>query len=169
MNDLSHRQTLTPYSPREIIALGNKAAPGNSVLEVIARRSGKTSLADELVDAVMSLCAALQVIDDLNDLQLDFEQGNITMPLTMAMLQIKSVGVDPWTVSKGDLLGVAYLAQVPRACCEVALLLLDEAATASQRADSSAVYDLARVWTRRTNERLRKLSNAGRLTSLTNE
>lgn len=87
MIELKHRRHLHSYSAEEVSVLGLKAAPGNTVLHVIADAAGRPGDSGPLVRSVMQLCTGLQIIDDLNDMSVDLSDGNFTMPLTATLLR----------------------------------------------------------------------------------
>lgn len=148
--DLAHRGQIVEYRAAEVAGLGGKAAPGNTVLEIIAERAGHAEASEDLVASVMSLCAALQVLDDLNDLAIDRRDGNMTMPLTLLLTQASKAEIGTGELRDEDLEAVAVASGVASAVLTMALTLLQQAAREARQAGAHVVDELAGVWIQRT-------------------
>lgn len=150
--ELRHRESLHPYSANEVLGLGMKAAPGNSVLHIVADRAGVQDAA-ALVRSVMQLCAGLQVVDDLNDLERDLRDGNYTMPLTSALLRSGTSPDEAVELEPGDLAVLSATVGATDRCLGIALSCFDLAAKSADSAKASVVEQLASMWRSRILER----------------
>ncbi|HMJ78878.1 MAG TPA: hypothetical protein VK507_23035 [Iamia sp.] len=153
--EVAHRDRLHRFGPDEIVAMGLKAAPGNTTLHVVADRTGRSDASDPLVDAVMRLCAGLQILDDLDDMADDLRRGNLSMPLTEVLLT-----QDEGTVDAEDVVALAAATGVTTSCLVIADHLFGLAATSGRAAGADVVVDLATVWINRAAARRRQVEQA---------
>lgn len=158
--ELNHRRQLYPYSWREVQGAGGKAAPGNTILEIIAMRCGVgPNRTTALIDSVMSLCAGLQVIDDLNDLAIDHRDGNATFPLTEVLVKVLDLPMGS-AVSGADIELAAAASGVADACCRIADRLFARSMEEALLADALVVEELASTWRARVTSRRARLGEA---------
>lgn len=146
--DLRHRRSLHQYTSPEVRELGLKAAPGNTILHLVAHLAGRPDSVDSLVRAVMQLCTGLQLLDDLNDIEGDYGDGNLTVPVTSTLLSLAGSAEDQ-SIEASDLHAAAALAGVSTACIEMAREFFDLASASAAAADAGVVQALALTWSRR--------------------
>lgn len=151
--ELAHRRELIAYSASEIRGLGLKAAPGNTIVHVVADATGRGHNVPEAVRAVMQLCGGLQLLDDLNDLQVDYEDRNYTMPLTATLLALAADGIDGPDFDKRDLIVYAAISGVAAACVDIAEEYFDLAAESAARAEAPSIRALTETWRLRAQAR----------------
>lgn len=157
--ELVHRLTLMPYTAEEIKLLGLKAAPGNTVVHLVADATGRQgSVVEDAVRAVMQLCTGLQLLDDLADLAVDHGDGNYTMPLTATLLALPEE--DRSAVHPDDLTVHAATTGVTAACIDIARSYFTLAAASAARADAPVLEALASTWHRRADARRRVVDRA---------
>ena len=141
--EVAHRDSPHRFSADDIVAMGLKAAPGNTTLQVVADRTGRPHAAEPLVTAVMRLCAGLQVLDDLDDLAEDLQGGNLSMPLTEVLL------AQELSVAPDDVAAFAAVTGVTTSCLAIADHLFGLAALSGGAAGADVVVDLATMWSNR--------------------
>jgi hypothetical protein len=150
--ELSHRRQLRAYTANEVVGLGLKAAPGNTVLHVVADATGRAE-ADLLVRSVMQLCAGLQIVDDLNDLERDYQDRNFTMPLTSTLLRLGVEHQDDHGIDAGELPLLAASLEVTSTCLQIAGRCFHMANKSASDAAATVVGDLANTWLERVTTR----------------
>lgn len=158
-SELTHRRQLAPFAPNEIINLGLKAAPGNTIVHLIADRADRSIAADGAVRAVMQLCTGLQLLDDLNDLEVDARDGNYTMPLTSTLL---AAGLGPTSevTELEELIVHAATAGVASASIDISQHFFDLAAQNAAKAGADVIADMAQTWHRRAAARRATIDDA---------
>ncbi len=158
LTELGHRQKLHAYSVQEISELGLKAAPGNTIIHLVADASGRPEDAGSAVKAVMQLCTGLQLLDDLNDISGDYGDGNLTMALTATLLSIDDLlrqGLDP-----EDLVALAASSGVAVGCVGIAQEYFSLAEASAVEAGADVIAGLARMWSLRAESRRRIIAEA---------
>lgn len=158
--ELRHRRKLWPFTRDEILLLGLKAAPGNTTLHLVADATGHSRHVDDLVRAVMQLCAGLQILDDLNDMSDDFEDGNITFPVSATLLALGVEQVSGTELDSAELYVTAVGTGIAATCTLIAQRCFDLASDSAEKATASVVRDLARVWHTRAGNRRAQLHEA---------
>lgn len=79
--ELAHRaDPHLAFRPEELEALGDRAAPGVVLIYIMCSVASRMTIAPALAEAILGLCGALQLIDDLQDLAVDLRDGNPTWP-----------------------------------------------------------------------------------------
>ena len=160
LNELAHRKNLYPYTPREISQLGLKAAPGNTTIHLVADMAGCGSRAELAVRAVMHLCTGLQLLDDLNDIDEDYRDRNLTMPLTATLGKMRDHAYPDPDPSPRDLGVIAAFTGVASACINIAKEYFVLAQDSANEVDAGVIASLARTWYSRAEERRDLIANA---------
>lgn len=147
--ELDHRKALRPFTNDDVRQLGFKASPGNVVLEVVGAL-GRIPRArtESLCDAVMILCAGMQLVDDLNDLVGDRRRGIDTYPAA----QLRHEVLEPLACpSPADemLFPLAAASGVATETVELARELFRSAASLAAEAGSAVTAALCGTWAHR--------------------
>lgn len=101
----------------------------------------------------MRLCTGLQLLDDLHDCAGDAAVGNMTWPVTSAMLAYPALdAADPRT-----LMAAVVGSGAAGACLRVAAHAFGDAIILAEQADASVLADLARAWHARAITRVQRL------------
>jgi hypothetical protein len=152
--DLAHRERVHPYTADEILGLGDKAAPGGTMLHLVADLAHRPGCAEPAVVALLRLCTGLQLLDDLHDCVADARVGNMTWPVTSALLAYPGLDV----ADAGAIMAAVVGSGAAGACLRIAAQAFGDALTLAERADASVLADLARSWHERAETRVRRLS-----------
>jgi hypothetical protein len=158
--EIDHRHSLRAFTAEEIEILGDKAAPGNTVLSLICDTTGRSDRISALTSAVASLCTGLQIIDDLNDLVADYADRNFTMPLTATLLASYGDAIDFQAVEPDLLVGDAAIEGVTEACIAIATSFFSRARRQSVAIDAGAVVALCDMWLARCADRSQSVVDA---------
>lgn len=154
--DLTHRETLSAYSTEDILGLGDKAAPGATMIHLVAELAGRTECAEAASLALLRLCTGLQLVDDLNDAGKDASVKNRTWPVTSALLAYPHVDI-----TNADAVEAAVVGSGAAAGC---LRLAGQAFTHAQAlavdAEALVLANLAGSWRATTERRLDRLQQA---------
>lgn len=149
VRDLRHRPKPLDYRPSEILGLGDKAAPGATVMRVVADLAGRRGSGDPTSEALLRLCMGLQLLDDVADAPKDLAQGNLTWPVTVAMMAYPNLGrSDPELVR-----AAVYGSGAEAACMRVATRAFEDAESQASAAGANVLAQLAANWKRRTQAR----------------
>jgi len=153
--DLAHRERLCAYAADEILHLGHKAAPGATMLHLVADLAGHPECAEPAVAALLRLCTGLQLVDDLNDCADDAAVNNCTWPVTSAMLAYPDLDVTDPAAVQAAVLGSGATS----GCLRLAARAFRDAMTLAQHADASVLAHLACAWHARATDRARALDD----------
>lgn len=80
---------------KEVLTLGDRAAPLVAVALTVCYLADRRRALDSLVEGVLRLCTALQLVDDLQDVVKDLIDGNPTWPAKS--LRAAYANVDTWS------------------------------------------------------------------------
>lgn len=149
-SDLTHRVRTHAYTPEEIVGLGRKAAPVATALHVAADLSGTARDASAAARALLLLCTGLQLLDDLTDCARDAAVGNLTWPVTSALLSYPGLDLASAEAVESGVLGCGAAA----ACARLAADVFGRAADRADACGANVLADLAGVWTHRAHRRL---------------
>jgi hypothetical protein len=158
--EFERRRCVVPFEAADVRGLGNKAAPGNVVLHLVAGRTEHGDAAESLVRSVMLLCTAFQLQDDLGDLEEDLESGIMTFPSTLAAVQslgLPTGGVQLDRSTRARIVEAVFLGGAAEAALRLAQRYLDEALSSAQDAKAHALIELIEVCRRRNEEELNRL------------
>lgn len=153
VRDLAHCERPRPYSPNDILGLGDKAAPGGTMLHVVADLSGRPECARPAVAAVRRLCTGLQLLDDLHDCTRDIATGNLTWPVTSALLAYPDLDTDDADSVMAAVVGSGSAG----ACLRLSARAFSDALSLAEQADAVVLGDLARCWHKRAAARIELL------------
>ncbi|HUY51010.1 MAG TPA: class 1 isoprenoid biosynthesis enzyme [Streptosporangiaceae bacterium] len=154
--DLAHRDSLFGYTVDDILGLGNKAAPGAVMVQLIADLTGHPNRGQPTAQAMLRLCTGLQLVDDLNDSADDAAAGNRTWPVTSALLAYPDLDV----TDRGTVEAAVAGSGVAAGCLKLAADAFADARGIAGHADATVLADLADMWHRRTLRRERLLREA---------
>lgn len=154
VRDLRHRPEPLGYGAAEILGLGDKAAPGATVMHVVADLVGRPASGKGASEALLRLCTGLQLLDDVSDAPHDCAVGNMTWPVTAALLAYPGLAPgDPEQV-RAAVLGSG----VEAACVRLAIKAFEDAEAQALTTGADVLAELARNWKRRTLARSATLS-----------
>lgn len=113
--ELEARRRSEVWAPtaRDLVNLGNKALPGLTVVSIASFASDRKG--DSLTPGVLSLCAALQIEDDLLDLEADWRSGLVSPPAALALTRVMGIKEGPFergAIDVNRLLGAVMLSGV---------------------------------------------------------
>jgi len=151
-------------SPQAIEWLGDKAAPVFVGLEAAAVISGRT-LDPKIVSAIRYLCAALQLCDDLTDLEDDLTAGR---PSSITALLRASGGPDlrasdySSKSSARHACDLIYITGTAIASMRLANSFLSESSSSFVLGESLAGQQLAKIFLERVNQRIAGLQSLGK-------
>jgi len=143
--DLAHRGHPRPYTPADILGLGDKAAPGATVLHLVADLAGAPDRGKPAAHALMRLCTGLQLLDDLRDVAEDAVCGNLTWPLTEALLAYPDID----TANAEQLWSAVVGSGAIRSCLAVADWSFADATRRANACGATVLAELADVWRQR--------------------
>jgi len=143
--DLAHRGHPRPYTPTEVIGLGDKAAPCATVLHLVADLAGRPDRGESAAQALMRLCTGLQLLDDLRDVAEDAACGNLTWPLTTALLAYPDID----TANAKHLWSAMVGSGAVRSCLAVADWSFADATCQAKACGATVLAELADVWRQR--------------------
>ncbi len=156
--ELAHRERSQDWTAAQILGLGGKAAPGNVVLEILAIRAGRASSIAPLLGAVGALCAAFQLLDDLNDVERDLRDGGATVPIHLLKKRLAAAGLEASDLGSYDAaLAATGATAAVHSAAEALLKRSYEVATVAR---CEVVRDLAQVWLERSRNQTAALSQA---------
>ncbi|SOX51427.1 hypothetical protein MAAFP003_87 [Mycobacterium ahvazicum] len=150
LRDLAHRVTPHSYTADELLTLGEKAAPGGTVIRLIGSLTGHEGESDAVVEALILFCAGLQLVDDLGDAAIDAADGNLSWPVTSAIQAYPDL--DRTNAEQVDAAVVGSGAEV--ACLRLATSVFTKVQCRADAISSRALCDLANAWRERTHGRL---------------
>ncbi|MDX3854751.1 hypothetical protein [Streptomyces sp. AK02-01A] len=151
LRDIVHNERPElPYAAEEVFRLGEKAAPGNLALLVVATRCRRADQVPGLSSAVTVMCSALQLLDDLQDLRDDWAEHNVTFPVSLGLAALPRpdrdlAPFDEFTAE--DVLNALYLSGGAAGTLRIALRCLARAGEALARTDATVLQEIAREWT----------------------
>jgi hypothetical protein len=151
--DLTHRNQVHAYTADDILGLGDKAAPGATMLHLVADLAGRPQYADPAVLALLRLCTGLQLVDDLNDCADDAPVKNLTWPVTSALLAYPDLNVTDQGAVEAAVVGSGAAS----GCLRLAAHAFSDALALAREADASVLAELASTWRERTVCRARQL------------
>jgi hypothetical protein len=143
--DLRHRRGVLPYDSDDVLGLGDKAAPGVTVIHLIADLANRPTSGERGAEALLRLCAGLQLLDDRADASHDAEVGNLTWPVTAALEAYPELARDDAEGVRAAVVGSGAGA----ACVRLARTAFRDARREAEEAGAMALADLADVWERR--------------------
>ncbi|MGI8335198.1 hypothetical protein ACRYCC_35060 [Actinomadura scrupuli] len=156
LGDLAHREHLTPYGADELLRLGDKAAPGVTMLHVVADLAGRTEGVEAVAAALLRLCTGLQLMDDLADCVQDAVTGNRTWPVTSALLAYPELDVSDAEAVEAAVLGSG----AAHGCARLAVEAFRDAARQAVDAGGGVLAELAETWRARAVRRVAGLDAA---------
>jgi hypothetical protein len=141
--ELQHRTDPSrKYESEEILRLGNRAAPLAVVVDLMCALGNRTDSTKPITGAVLRLCTALQLVDDLQDLPDDIADGNLTWPAKVVLNAYPAAqGWEPNRVhAAADHLGVR------KASLEIGAAQARTAAQDLSLAGAECLADLSSAW-----------------------
>jgi hypothetical protein len=155
--DLRHRAEVAPYDADDVLGLGDKAAPGATVIHLVADVAGVRTRGASAASALLRLCAGLQLLDDLADAAHDARAGNLTWPVTAALQAYPELAPDDGEGIRAAVQGSG----VAGACLRLAAEAFEDAHHRAAQAGAHVLEDLAGVWARRCAQRLKAQATRG--------
>lgn len=157
MRDLRHREGLVSYDAVDVLRLGDKAAPGVTVMHIIADMTGRQASGEPAAGALLRLCTGLQLLDDQADAARDAVAGNMTWPVTTALQAYPDLATDDAQGVRAAIVASGAAA----ACFRVAGQAFRAARQQAESAHALVLADLAHVWSHRCAARSAALFAAG--------
>ncbi|MFF4248740.1 hypothetical protein ACFYY2_30315 [Streptomyces sp. NPDC001822] len=160
LRDITHSERPgEDYTADDVFRLGDKAAPGILALLVVALRCHRPAHLDDLSRSVTELCSGLQLLDDLQDLREDWDQHNVTFPVSLAFRAMRRS--DPETPlftshSADDALDALYLSGGAAAVLRLALRCLERARVPASRTGADVVLGMVDAWTKQATAQLER-------------
>jgi len=127
---LEHQQRgrLRSQADFDVAFLGAKAAPSCMPLEAIMRQAGQSQVYPALQEAFLRFACALQLLDDLTDIRVDFADGLSSLPVNLLLYH--SLGRTTWPekgeIDPTDLHALSVLGGVQEACLCLVIDMLED-------------------------------------------